>query len=177
MRRPPVTARSKRRAAQVIVTPPLRSRPFAARTTPPRRHEKCVFVRHVYADDGSTPEHPQGRGGGETEADDRASSEAHEDRAREAGEQSEASEGISMSWIDQLIRHLEQVTCSGCGEYYHGGDIAAVVTEPSRLIVRLRCRSCGQDGIAIRHFGTCHVQADRMTADDLLGCHVRLHRA
>ena len=39
-----------------------------------------------------------------------------------------------MSWIDQLIRHLEQVTCSGCGEYYHGGDIAAVVTEPSRLV-------------------------------------------
>ena len=48
-----------------------------------------------------------------------------------------------MSWIDQLIRHLEQVTCSGCGEYYHGGDIAAVVTEPARLIVRLRCRGCG----------------------------------
>ena len=45
-----------------------------------------------------------------------------------------------MSWIDQLIRHLEQVSCSGCGEYYRGGDIAAVVTEPSRLIVRLRCR-------------------------------------
>ena len=58
-----------------------------------------------------------------------------------------------MSWIDQLIRHLEQVTCSGCGEYYHGGDIAAVVTEPARLIVRLRCRGCGQDGIAILDFG------------------------
>ena len=70
-----------------------------------------------------------------------------------------------MSWIDQLIRHLEQVTCSGCGEYYRGGDIAAVVTEPARLIVRLRCRSCGQDGIAILDFGTNTVAANptRMT--------------
>ena len=72
-----------------------------------------------------------------------------------------------MSWIDQLIRHLEQVTCSGCGEYYRGGDIAAVVTEPSRLIVRLRCRSCGQDGIAILDFG----------ADEVLDCHDLLARA
>ena len=136
-----------------------------------------MFARHVYADDGSTPEHPQGRGGGETEADDRASSEAHEDRPRKAGEQSEASEGVSMSWIDQLIRHLEQVTCSGCGEYYHGGDIAAVVTEPSRLIVRLRCRSCGQDGIAILDFGTSPVEVDPITADDVLDCHDLLARA
>src|SRR5438552_15368213 len=105
MSRPPVTTRSNKRAAQVIVTPPLRSRPFAARTTPPRRHEKCVFVRHVYADDGGAPEHPQGRGGGETEADERASSEAHEDRTREAGEQSEAAEGIAMSWTAQPLRH------------------------------------------------------------------------
>jgi hypothetical protein len=76
-----------------------------------------------------------------------------------------------MSWIDQLIRHLEQVTCSGCGEYYHGGDIAAVVTEPSRLIVRLRCRSCGQDGIAILDFGATPVEVDPITADEVLDCH------
>ncbi|HTD64373.1 MAG TPA: hypothetical protein VK732_06520 [Verrucomicrobiae bacterium] len=82
-----------------------------------------------------------------------------------------------MSWIDQLIRHLEQVTCSGCGEYYHGGDIAAVVTEPSRLIVRLRCRSCGQDGIAILDFGTSPVEVDPITADDVLDCHDLLARA
>src|SRR5438477_10603295 len=171
MSRPPVTARSNRRAAQVIVTPPLRSRPFAARTTPPRRHEKCVFAGHVYADDGSAPEHPQGRGGGETEADDRASSEAHEDRTRKAGEQSEASEGVSMSWIDQLIRHLEQVTCSGCGEYYDGGDIAAVVTEPSRLIVRVRCRSCVPEGIAILVVGTRPVQVDYILTSRINGVH------
>jgi hypothetical protein len=78
---------------------------------------------------------------------------------------------VSMSWIDQLIRHLEQVTCSGCGEYYHGGDIAAVVTEASRLIVRLRCRSCGQDGIAILDFGARLVEVDPITADDVLDCH------
>ena len=77
----------------------------------------------------------------------------------------------SMSWIDQLIRHLEQVTCSGCGEYYHGGDIAAVVTEPSRLIVRLRCRSCGQDGIAILDFGGTPVEVDPITVDEVLDCH------
>ena len=82
-----------------------------------------------------------------------------------------------MSWIDQLIRHLEQVTCSGCGEYYHGGDIAAVVTEPSRLIVRLRCRSCGQDGIAILDFGATPVEVDPITADEVLDCHDLLARA
>ena len=76
-----------------------------------------------------------------------------------------------MSWIDQLIRHLEQVTCSGCGEYYRGGDIAAVVTEPARLIVRLRCRSCGQDGIAILDFGTNTVAANPITVDDVLDTH------
>jgi hypothetical protein len=76
-----------------------------------------------------------------------------------------------MSWIDQLIRHLEQVTCSGCGEYYRGGDIAAVVTEPSRLIVRLRCRSCSQDGIAILDFGATSVAEDPITVDDVLDCH------
>jgi hypothetical protein len=76
-----------------------------------------------------------------------------------------------MSWIDQLIQHLEQVTCSGCGEYYRGGDIAAVVTEPSRLIVRLRCRSCGQDGIAILDFGTTQVAPDPITVDDVLDTH------
>ena len=82
-----------------------------------------------------------------------------------------------MSWIDQLIRHLEQVTCSGCGEYYRGGDIAAVVTEPSRLIVRLRCRSCGQDGIAILDFGTTTtVVEDPITVDDVLDCHDLLAR-
>jgi len=83
----------------------------------------------------------------------------------------------SMSWIDQLIRHLEQVTCSGCGEYYHGGDIAAVVTEPSRLIVRLRCRQCGQDGIAILDFGAPPVEVDPITADDVLDCHDLLAHA
>ena len=76
-----------------------------------------------------------------------------------------------MSWIDQLIRHLEQVSCSGCGEYYRGGDIAAVVTEPARLIVRLRCRSCGQDGIAILDFGTNTIAAEPITADDVLDTH------
>jgi len=76
-----------------------------------------------------------------------------------------------MSWIDQLIQHLEQVTCSGCGEYYRGGDIAAVVTEPSRLIVRLRCRACGQDGIAILDFGTSAVAPDPITVDDVLDTH------
>ena len=76
-----------------------------------------------------------------------------------------------MSWIDQLIRHLEQVTCSGCGEYYHGGDIAAVVTEPSRLIVRLRCRTCAQDGIAILDFGGTPPDVDPITADEVLDCH------
>ena len=76
-----------------------------------------------------------------------------------------------MSWIDQLIRHLEQVTCSGCGEYYRGGDIAAVVTEPSRLIVRLRCRSCSQDGIAILDFGAPPLDIDPITVDDVLDCH------
>jgi hypothetical protein len=78
-----------------------------------------------------------------------------------------------MSWIDQLIRHLEQVTCSGCGEYYRGGDIAAVVTEPSRLIVRLRCRSCGQDGIAILDFGTNALAPAEppITTDDVLDVH------
>jgi hypothetical protein len=82
-----------------------------------------------------------------------------------------------MSWIDQLIRHLEQVTCSGCGEYYRGGDIAAVVTEPSRLIVRLRCRSCGQDGIAILDFGTTAPAAEPITVDDVLDTHDLLARA
>jgi hypothetical protein len=81
-----------------------------------------------------------------------------------------------MSWIDQLIRHLEQVTCSGCGEYYRGGDIAAVVTEPARLIVRLRCRSCGQDGIAILDFGTNTITADPITVDDVLDTHDVLAR-
>jgi RNase P subunit RPR2 len=78
---------------------------------------------------------------------------------------------VGMSWIDQLIRHLEQVTCSGCGEYYRGGDIAAVVTEPSRLIVRLRCRACGQDGIAILDFGVAPVVVEPITADEVLDCH------
>ncbi|HEV8470660.1 MAG TPA: hypothetical protein VGR46_13725 [Candidatus Limnocylindria bacterium] len=82
-----------------------------------------------------------------------------------------------MSWIDQLIRHLEQITCSGCGEYYHGGDIAAVVTEPSRLIVRLRCRSCGQDGIAILDFGSTPATPDPLTVDDVLDAHDLLARA
>ncbi|TME60980.1 MAG: hypothetical protein E6I51_09955 [Chloroflexi bacterium] len=82
-----------------------------------------------------------------------------------------------MSWIDQLIRHLEQVTCSGCGEYYHGGDIAAVVTEPARLIVRLRCRGCGQDGIAILDFGANVIAADPITVDDVLDTHDLLARA
>src|SRR3989449_9443496 len=83
----------------------------------------------------------------------------------------------SMSWIDQLIRHLEQVTCSGCGEYYRGGDIAAVVTEPSRLIVRLRCRSCGQDGMAILDFGTNPVAPDPISVDDVIDTHDLLARA
>ena len=82
-----------------------------------------------------------------------------------------------MSWIDQLIQHLEQITCSGCGEYYHGGDIAAVVTEPSRLIVRLRCRSCGQDGLAILDFGAKAVTPDPITMDDVLDAHDLLARA
>jgi len=89
----------------------------------------------------------------------------------------EGTEGIAMSWIDQLIRHLEQVTCSGCGEYYRGGDIAAVVTEPSRLIVRLRCRSCGQDGIAILDFGATPADVEPITADEVLDCHDLLARA
>ena len=81
-----------------------------------------------------------------------------------------------MSWIDQLIRHLEQVSCSGCGEYYRGGDIAAVVTEPARLIVRLRCRSCGQDGIAILDFGANQVAPDPISTDDVLDIHDLLAR-
>jgi len=140
----------------VIVTPPLRSPSCPARTTPAERHEKCVFAWHGNASDGGAVEHSEGRGG---------------------CDQTEATEGFAMSWIDQLIRHLEQVTCSGCGEYYHGGDIAAVVTEPSRLIVRLRCRSCGQDGIAILDFGTNPVEVDPITADDVLDCHDLLARA
>ena len=82
-----------------------------------------------------------------------------------------------MSWIDQLIRHLEQVTCSGCGEYYRGGDIAAVVTEPSRLIVRLRCRACALDGIAIVDFGAKPADAGPITADEVLDCHDLLGRS
>jgi hypothetical protein len=113
-----------------------------------KRHEKCVFGPHGYPDDRGATEQTRGRGG-----------------------------GFAMSWIDQLIRHLEQVTCSGCGEYYHGGDIAAVVTEPSRLIVRLRCRACGQDGIAILDFGTNPIEVDPITADDVLDCHDLLARA
>jgi len=84
---------------------------------------------------------------------------------------------VAMSWIDQLIHHLEQVTCSGCGEYYHGGDIAAVVTEPSRLIVRLRCRSCAQDGLAILDFGGAPVEVAPITVDEVLDCHDLLARA
>lgn len=82
-----------------------------------------------------------------------------------------------MSWIDQLIQHLEQVTCRSCGEHYHSGDIAAVVTEPSRLIVRLRCRSCGQDGIAILDLGTDPVAPDPITVDDVLDTHDLLTHA
>ena len=76
-----------------------------------------------------------------------------------------------MSWIDQLMRHLEQVTCTGCGEYFRSGDLAAVVSEPMRLIVRLRCRSCGQDGIAILDFGTAGVVPAPITVDDVLDTH------
>ena len=78
-----------------------------------------------------------------------------------------------MNWIDQLIRHLEQVTCATCGERYRGGDIAAVVTEPSRLIVRLRCRSCGQDGLAILEYATASAtpEPDPITVDDVLDTH------
>src|SRR5712692_5715753 len=76
-----------------------------------------------------------------------------------------------MSWIDQLIRHLEQVACNRCGEHYRGGDIAAVVTEPSRLLVRLRCRSCGQDGLALRESGAAEVRPEPITADDVLDAH------
>jgi hypothetical protein len=99
----------------------------------------------------------------------------HRDQAPRCG--TRAKEEIAMSWIDQLIRHLEQVTCSGCGEYYHGGDIAAVVTEPSRLIVRLRCRACGQDGIAILDFGPTPAAPDPITVDDVLDCHDLLAKA
>ena len=45
------------------------------------------------------------------------------------------------------------------------------MTEPSRLIVRLRCRSCGQDGIAILDFGATPVEVDPITADEVLDCH------
>jgi len=51
------------------------------------------------------------------------------------------------------------------------------VTEPSRLIVRLRCRSCSQDGIAILDFGTTPVEVAPITADEVLDCHDLLARA
>ncbi|TMF62217.1 MAG: hypothetical protein E6I20_12340 [Chloroflexi bacterium] len=82
-----------------------------------------------------------------------------------------------MSWIDQLMRHLEQVTCTGCGEYFRSGDLAAVVSEPMRLIVRLRCRSCGQDGIAILDFGAGGIAPAPITADDVLVAHDLLAHA
>ena len=82
-----------------------------------------------------------------------------------------------MSWIDQLIRHLEQVACNQCGEHYRGGDIAAVVSEPSRLIVRLRCRSCGQESLAILEFGAAEAPPEPITADDVLDTHDLLAHA
>jgi hypothetical protein len=82
-----------------------------------------------------------------------------------------------MSWIDQLMRHLDQVTCTACGEYFRSGDLAAVVSEPMRLIVRLRCRSCGQDGIAILDFGGTVMGPAPITVDDVLDTHDLLARA
>ncbi len=46
-----------------------------------------------------------------------------------------------------------------------------MVTEPSRLIVRLRCRSCGQDGMAILDFGAPPLEIDPITVDEVLDCH------
>jgi len=123
-----------------------------------------------------TAERAQGRVRREAATDHHASSETDAACARETGQQGQATGNRLMSWIDQLIRHLEQVTCSGCGEYYRGGDIAAVVTEPARLIVRLRCRSCGQDGIAILDFGTNTITAEPITVDDVLDTHDLLAR-
>jgi len=82
-----------------------------------------------------------------------------------------------MSWIDQLMRHLDQVTCTACGEYFRSGDLAAVVSEPMRLIVRLRCRSCGRDGIAILDFGGTGMGPAPITVDDVLDTHDLLARA
>ena len=61
----------------------------------------------------------------------------------------------------------------GCGEYYHGGDIAAVVTEPSRShraaalpLVRTRPPEIGRflDSAA-------PVEVDPISADEVLDCH------
>ena len=46
----------------------------------------------------------------------------------------------------------------------------------ARLIVRLRCRSCGQDGIAILDFGTNTITAEPITVDDVLDTHDLLAR-
>ena len=83
-----------------------------------------------------------------------------------------------MSWIDHLIRHLEQVACSSCGERYRRDGIAAVVTERSRLIVRMRCRSCGEDGIAILDHGAAANEppGEPITSDDVLDAHDLLAR-
>jgi hypothetical protein len=146
---------------------------------PAVRHENCVVLSHDQrkAATRRTAECPQGRSGGKAAPHDRTSVQADPARALKEGQQSEARKSRLMSWIDQLIHHLEQVTCSGCGEYYRGGDIAAVVTEPARLIVRLRCRSCGQDGIAILDFGTNTITAEPITADDVLDAHDLLAHA
>ena len=73
-----------------------------------------------------------------------------------------------MSWIDQLIRHLEQVTCSGCGEYYHGGDIAAVVTEQLKRLGEAQYSS--QD-LRVQLSVSQHVQLPRVSKNNTSSGH------
>ncbi len=75
-----------------------------------------------------------------------------------------------MDWIGAILESIRELECPCCGAPMASCGVRGIRAEPGALVVRLGCRLCGENSIAVVKRDRPET-ADPITRDEVLDAH------
>jgi len=75
-----------------------------------------------------------------------------------------------MDWIGAIVESIREMECPCCGARLASCSVGGISAEPNALVVRLACRLCGENSVAVvKRDG--RQTASPISRDDVLDAH------
>ena len=81
-----------------------------------------------------------------------------------------------MDWVGTILDSIRQMECLNCGAHLRTCAVRGIMAEPSALVVRLACRVCGENSLAILKSDVPGEVSQPISRDDVLDAHEFLTR-